>query len=141
MTRMLRGEKIIQKFKFDELNPTLKGNVVPFFLMGSPSDSNENVQLPFIEMKWTPGPSRAMSTDAKTFRYDGLLVFYIFMPKGLNPYEAVEVVSQIEEKTTHKFKDYPEGTVSFGAARTRPTRTVDNSEMTVFEVETVLLLR
>ena len=141
MSRLLKGESILQKYRYDEIRPTFKGNPVPFFLMGSPDASNSTVPLPFIEMQWMTGNGRAYGTDLKSFIYNGVLTFSIFMPKGLNPFESISVVSQIEESVTHRFKDYPEGTVTFGGARIRPTRTVGTSEMTVFEVDTNLILR
>ena len=141
MTRIERGELILQKYRYDEINPQVEGTPVEFFLTGSPDASNNRISLPYVEMEWAPGGGVSIGIDTTTFKYKGMLSFYIFMPEGLNPISARSVAATIEEATTHRTKDYPEGTVTFGASRTMPSRTVANSRMTVFEVETCLLLR
>jgi len=141
MTRIETGEMMVQKFRYDELNPVFEGDPVEFLLSGSPGASNEDLDLPFIEMEWTPGDGRSIGTSLQTFQYQGSVSFLVFMPKGLPPHKAKSVVGQLEQSLTHAYKDYPEGTVTFGKARIRPIRPVGTSEMTEVTVETNLLLR
>lgn len=141
MKRIERGELALQKFRYDNINPRFNGAEVPFILAGSPDSSADSLELPFIEMDWNPGTASAVGTDARTFQYEGVLTFYIFMPKGLNPIAGRNVLADIEESCSYQHKDYPECTVTFGRTRSRPTRTVATADMTVLEVDTNLILR
>lgn len=137
MAKLDELENLVQKILFDMSQTlTYRGDGVPLRVSGAKSGTTPKTHSAYVVAEYTPGTgdSLGVSKDS-TWKYEGYLFINVYSPKNRGPADAMEVVSQVAEALSRRYRKDGKVTVEMGAVQTQRPVKAGNHMVTSLSID------